>query len=114
MSTVGFGDLTGRTQGEYVFSMILEMYGVLLGSALVVVVTQFVVGLQQTNFADVLTEKLHGLDVWTKKLENSTLGYFMPAELYTDCQKYIKEAFEKDNNMILEEFNFYQRLDTRL
>ena len=107
MTTVGFGDLTGRTSNEYIFSMVLEMYGVIIGSLLLVVCTQFIISLQQLDQASVLSWKLQYLDVWTKKLERSNIGYYLPAEVYLDCHKFIREAFEKDNNMILEQFSFY-------
>lgn len=40
MTTVGFGDYTGKTSMEYVVSMICELYGLILSSLLLGIIVQ--------------------------------------------------------------------------
>ena len=69
ITTVGYGDFTGKTPYEYVFSIILEFLGLsffsfLMGSINTIFNTK-------DNFNDLIEEKLQSLDVWIKKLEKS-------------------------------------------
>jgi hypothetical protein len=69
VTTVGYGDFTGKTSEEYVFSIILEFLGLsffsfLMGSINTIFNTK-------DNFNDLIEEKLNSLDVWIKKLEKS-------------------------------------------
>ena len=69
MTTVGYGDYTGKTSAEYVFSIILEFLGLsffsfLMGSINTIFNTK-------DNFNDLIEAKLNALDIWIKKLEKS-------------------------------------------
>ena len=50
MTTVGFGDYTGRTSMEYVLSMICEMYGLILSSLLLGLMVQYAKVKEGTDF----------------------------------------------------------------
>ena len=106
MTTVGYGDFTGKTSAEYVFSIILEFLGLsffsfLMGSINTIFNTK-------DNFNDLIEAKLNSLDIWIKMLEKSNSNLHIQPNLYNDIRKYVENAFMYDFNLVIEEFQFYQ------
>lgn len=105
MTTVGYGDFTGKTSEEYVFSIILEFLGLsffsfLMGSINTIFNTK-------DNFNDLIEAKLNSLDIWIKMLEKSNCKLHIQPNLYNDIRKYVENAFMYDFNLVIEEFQFY-------
>ena len=69
ITTVGYGDYTGGTSSEYIFSIALEFLGLTFFSFLMGSIN----GIFNTsdNFDDLIEEKLDSLDMWIKKIEKS-------------------------------------------
>jgi hypothetical protein len=69
ITTVGYGDYTGHTSNEYIFSICLEFLGLTFFSFLMGSIN----GIFNTsdNFDDLIEEKLDSLDMWIKKIEKS-------------------------------------------
>ena len=69
ITTVGYGDFSGKTSAEYIFSIILEFLGLTFFSFLMGSIN----GIFNTsdNFDDLIEEKLDSLDMWIKKIEKS-------------------------------------------
>jgi hypothetical protein len=112
VTTVGYGDFTGKTPYEYVFSIILEFLGLsffsfLMGSINTIFNTK-------DNFNDLIEEKLQSLDVWIKKLEKSNSKVHIQPNLYNDIRKYVENAFLYDFNLVIEEFQFYQQITPKM
>jgi hypothetical protein len=103
--TVGYGDYTGQTSNEYIFSIILEFLGLTFFSFLMGSIN----GIFNTkdNFDDLIEEKLDSLDMWIKKIEKSNKPYHIQPTLYNDIRKYVEQAFLYDFNLVIEEFQFY-------
>lgn len=69
ITTVGYGDYSGATSEEYIFSIVLEFLGLTFFSFLMGSIN----GIFNTsdNFDDLIEEKLDSLDMWIKKIEKS-------------------------------------------
>jgi hypothetical protein len=103
---VGYGDYSGSTSGEYIFSIALEFMGLTFFSFLMGSIN----GIFNTsdNFDDLIEEKLDSLDMWIKKIEKSNKPFHIQPTLYNDIRKYVEQAFLYDFNLVIEEFQFYQ------
>lgn len=72
---MGYGDYTGATPNEYVFSIVLEFLGLtffsfLMGSINTVFNTS-------DSFDDMIEGKLDSLDLWIKKIEKSNKPFYI-------------------------------------
>ena len=73
ITTVGYGDYTGATQSEYIFSIVLEFMGLTFFSFLMGSITS--IFSTSDNFDDLIEQKLDSLDMWIKKIEKSNKPY---------------------------------------
>jgi hypothetical protein len=112
ITTVGYGDYTGKTSHEYLFSIILQFIGLIFFSFLMGSIN----GIFNTsdNFEDLIDEKLDSLDMWIKKIEKSNKPFHIQPYLYNDIKDYINQAFLYDYNLVIEEFTFYQLMTPRM
>jgi hypothetical protein len=63
----------------------------------------------ENQFADVIQGKIENLDWWLQKLDKAE-SHQIPGPLYYSIRSFVKAAFEKDFNMIIEDFDFYFKL----
>lgn len=115
LTTVGYGDYSGFTSDEYLFTIALEFCGLNLFALLTVQIEPLVT--PEIDFSAMLMIKIDKLDVWIKKMQqaNSTIrSYYLPANLYMSISENVEEAFKNDHNLIIEEFDFYQQLAPRV
>ena len=106
ITTVGYGDYTGATSQEYIFSIILEFLGLTFFSFLMGSINGIFSA--SDNFEDLIEEKLDSLDMWIKKIEKSNKPFHIQPTLYNDIRRYVEQAFYFDFNLVIEEFSFYQ------
>ena len=69
ITTVGYGDYSGSTSEEYIFSIALEFMGLTFFSFLMGSINS--IFNTSDNFDDLIEEKLDSLDMWIKKIEKS-------------------------------------------
>jgi len=112
LSTVGYGDYSGSTSNEYIFSIALEFMGLTFFSFLMGSIN----GIFNTsdNFDDLIEEKLDSLDMWIKKIEKSNKPFHIQPTLYNDIRRYVEQAFLYDFNLVIEEFPFYQQITPKM
>ena len=112
ITTVGYGDYSGKTSEEYIFSIILEFLGLTFFSFLMGSIN----GIFNTSdsFDDLIEEKLDSLDMWIKKIEKSNKPFHIQPTLYNDIRKYVEQAFKYDFNLVIEEFSFYQQITPKM
>jgi hypothetical protein len=112
ITTVGYGDYSGSTSDEYIFSIALEFLGLTFFSFLMGSIN----GIFNTsdNFDDLIEEKLDSLDMWIKKIEKSNKPFHIQPTLYNDIRKYVEQAFLFDFNLVIEEFPFYQQITPKM
>jgi hypothetical protein len=73
ITTVGYGDYTGSTNNEYLFSIGLEFLGLTFFSFLMGSITSLFS--TTDDFDSLIEEKLDFLDMWIKKIEKSNKPY---------------------------------------
>ena len=108
ITTVGYGDYSGSTQNEYIFSICLEFLGLTFFSFLMGSINKLFS--TQDSFDSLMEEKLDALDLWIKKIEKSNKPFHIQPTLYNDIKKYVEQAFKHDFNLVVEEFDFFQQL----
>jgi len=109
---VGYGDYSGKTQNEYIFSILLEFLGLTFFSFLMGSITS--IFSTSDNFDDLIEQKLDSLDMWIKKIEKSNKPFHIQPTLYNDIRKYVEQAFLYDFNLVIEEFSFYQQITPKM
>ena len=102
ITTVGYGDYSGSTSEEYIFSIALEFMGLTFFSFLMGSINS--IFNTSDNFDDLIEEKLDSLDMWIKKIEKSNKPFHIQPTLYNDIRKYVEQAFLYDFNLVIEEF----------
>jgi len=112
LTTVGYGDIRGYSEGEYIFTMAVEFIGIGVFS--------FIMGSINTVFiahdssADIIEKKIENIEVWAMRLDNANPQKILPADLYDKIQKYIEASLLLDFNFIVEDYPFFEQLKPRL
>ena len=108
ITTVGYGDISGSTTNEYLFSMCVEFIGLTFFSFLTGTISVMFSGDQ--SFESLINARMEELDLWLLRLENCNSEEKIPNKLYHSIKEFIQDAFVYDFNLIIEEFNFYKEL----
>jgi hypothetical protein len=110
-TTVGYGDYSGGTNLEWWYSIFLEFFGVAFNSILIGVMSG--VFDDNSGYDSLLAAKMDELQIWTRKIELSNMmerERFLPPILYSEMNRFVRDAFLFDFNLIVEEFEMYQKL----
>lgn len=86
LTTVGYGDIYGTTEQEYIYTMIVEFIGILVFSIIMSTVNTF---LSAQGDIDIVEAKSDQVDVWLVKLDNSRMSKSLPKILYDKIKVYI-------------------------
>jgi len=86
LTTVGYGDIYGKGNSQFIFTMIVEFLGILVFSIIMSSVNQ---ALGQSGDIDIIENKIDQVDVWLVKLDNSRLSKSLPKILYEKIKVYI-------------------------
>jgi len=108
ITTVGYGDISGSTTYEYLFSMCVEFIGLTFFSFLTGTISVMFSGDQ--SFESLINARMEELDLWLLRLENCNKEEKIPNKLYHSIKEFIQDAFVYDFNLIIEEFSFYTEL----
>ena len=73
LTTVGYGDIVGVSQSEYIFQMIIEFLGIFLISILMGTINGIVE--QEPTLQDIVEERIDDLEVWLHVLDQSRNSY---------------------------------------
>lgn len=112
LATVGYGEFSGSTNGEYWFCVMIEFLGVMF----IAILTGFlakVIG-NDDSFQGFITSRMDAIDTWALKLEKSNKPRFLHSKLYSEITQNVQNAMQFDFNLIIEEFEFYQQLTPRM
>ena len=112
ITTVGYGDYSGSTEGEYIFSILVEFIGLTFFSFFMGTITELFSN--SDNFEDLIEKKLDNLDLWIKKIEKSNKPYHIQPNLYNNIRTYVEHAFKYDFNLVVEEFDFYHQITPKM
>lgn len=111
LTTVGYGDIYGTTEAEYIFTMVVEFIGILVFSIIMSTVNSF---LSAQGDIDIIEAKSDEVDVWLVKLDNSRMSKSLPKILYDKVKDYIKESLTHDHKKLIEGYDFLSQLKPRL
>ena len=112
ITTVGYGDFTGDTAEEQLYSVFVQFTGLVFFSLLMTQVTNFLNS--NDDFESLIEAHMERLDMWIKKIENSNEPYFIQPYLYYELKTYLDMAYKFDFNIAVEEFPFFYQLTDRL
>jgi len=80
ITTVGYGDISGSTTNEYLFSMCVEFIGLTFFSFLTGTISVMFSGDQ--SFESLINARMEELDLWLLRLENCNKVEKIPNKLY--------------------------------
>ena len=112
VTTVGYGDYYGATTIEYLYTIFLEFFGLVVFSVLQVAVLQLVN--HDASFNSYITEKDTNIIYWLKDLERSNFPDSLPEELYESIKLELTTSFRRDFSLIVDEFAFYHQMSPKL
>lgn len=98
LTTVGYGDIVGFTDDEYLFQMAVEFIGIGFFSFLMGSINNILV--QESKLQDIIDEKIEDLDIWLRRLDKSRINKHLPTGLYDNIKEYVEASFLMDNKLI--------------
>mmetsp|Transcript_27671 Transcript_27671/g.20788 ORF Transcript_27671/g.20788 Transcript_27671/m.20788 type:complete len:194 (+) Transcript_27671:1001-1582(+) len=111
LTTVGYGDITGSSNNEYLFQMVVEFIGIGFFSLLISSINNILV--QESKLQDIIDERIEDLDIWLRKLDKSRSNKQLPQPLYESIRDYVEASFHLDFNLI-QTYEFYEQLKPKL
>ena len=116
ITTVGYGDrgipIEDENIADVLFTLMIEFVGVLMQAVVINVMTDF--ASTQYSFASLVNDKMEPLQLWINKIQVSNKPYFLDPSLYKKIVMTVEDALNDDFNMIIEEFEFYQKLSPKM
>ena len=106
ITTVGYGDISGSTTKEYLFSMCVEFVGLTFFSFLTGTISVMFTGDQ--SFESLMNARLEELDLWLLRLENCNSEEKIPNTLFQSIKEFMKDSFVYDFNQIIEDYDFFK------
>ena len=115
ITTVGYGDYSGGTSLEYLFTLGVELFGFIIFAALEIAVLKLV-GITGSAKQHILQMEMEA-DVqallWLRKLELANYGQSIPPKLLREVKHSLSDAQHNDINLI-QEGGFYDLLKPQL
>ena len=87
ITTVGYGDISGSTTPEYIYSMCVEFIGLTFFSMLTGTISTMFSGDQ--SFESLINARMEELDLWLLRLENCNKQEKIPNKLYHSIKEFI-------------------------
>jgi len=79
LTTVGYGDYAGGTTREYLITLVFEFTGFCYNAVLISIMSN--VFASASNFEDLLSERLDGMQLWIKRIELSYKPFYLHPKL---------------------------------
>ena len=97
LTTVGYGDIYGKTEIEQGYMMILEFLGIFMFSIFMGTISELFG--HEPQLSDIIDERMEELDVWLRKLDKSRTG-LLPRTTYDAIKDFVLKSFFHDFNLI--------------
>ena len=110
LTTVGYGDIYGKTHYEQLYMMILEFLGIFMFSIFMGTISDLLG--HEPQLSDIIDERMEELDVWLRKLDKSRTG-LLPRTTYEAIKDFVLKSFFHDFNLIRGE-EFFDQLKPRI
>lgn len=111
-TTTGYGDYTGGTKAEYLYTLFIEFTGVIVFVVLMYLVGNIVA--DDDTFELFFQERILQFDIWYTRIEKCKQAKHMSSELYLDMYDNIAVAMYSDYNIIIEEYPFFEKISPNL
>mmetsp|Transcript_35460 Transcript_35460/g.46675 ORF Transcript_35460/g.46675 Transcript_35460/m.46675 type:complete len:213 (+) Transcript_35460:2-640(+) len=113
ITTVGYGDYTGGTSLEYVFTFGIEFFGFVIFAALQIAILQILK--VESSFASYVSSRDFEVLMWLRRIEKSgaASARSMPHRLYHEMRSHLYWAGRRNYDVVTE-FGFYQKLPPNL
>ncbi len=112
VSTTGYGDYTGGTRVEYLFTIFIEFTGVIVFVVLMYLVDNIVS--TNSSFTAFFFDKIRQFDIWFTLVEQCKQPKHMSPELYLTMYENISVSMYSDYNILIEEHTFFDNISPRL
>ena len=105
LTTVGYGEVKGNSENEYLFVMFVEFVGIMFFS--------FIMGSINSILADSETdpwdifELKEKCDIWLNNLEKQVKSKVIPNELYSAIKFYVVEQISYEHNRLLKDHDLF-------
>ncbi|OMJ71118.1 hypothetical protein SteCoe_30750 [Stentor coeruleus] len=97
-SSVGYGDITPKNNGEYIYAMCIEFVGIMFFAYLMGNVSNYLSNFQLTD--ETANERERELERWLLMLDGFRHDKTMPQQLTTKIRDYFHGCWSKDNSYI--------------
>ena len=108
ITTVGYGDYSGKSTNELIFTMFLQFIGLTFFALLMTSVNNII--FRKTRFDNLIEAKQENLELWMSKLEDANKKKILENSMYKDIKRYMANAMLHDHNMIIDEYKFFDQL----
>lgn len=110
--TVGYGDITPKTDNEVVFTMFVQMQGIVFFAYLMGKVTTFVSDYSKKHYSG--SEKESDLNRWLFQLDSSNTRKYMQHKLEAKIIEYFKFTWKHEQLSTLLESSYVMRMPQKL
>lgn len=97
-SSVGYGDITPKNNGEYIYAMIIEFIGIMFFAYLMGNVSNYLSNFQLSE--ETANERERELEKWLLMLDGFRHDKTMPQSLTTKIREFFLSSWSKDNSYI--------------
>ena len=112
VTTLGYGDYSGGTTLELLYSLLLMFFGLLVFATMETAVRQVVH--HDPSYTQVIINVDHKITLWLLALDSSSKSTSLPADLYSTVRQELWRSFVNDHRLIIDEFSFYQELTPKM
>ena len=112
LTTVGYGDITGATYQEQLFTMAVEFIGIAF-FALIMGSINKTLG-QESGMLDIIEDRLQAVDLWLLKLDSTRKEKWLPRPIYEKIKEFINSSLRHDFDMLVDGFAFFDQLKPSL
>ena len=114
MTTVGYGHASYQSSNELLYIIFLEVVAT-ISQAVAIIVLSAGLNVGSAAFNNLLEERLDGADKWLVfRLEAAAKNGHLSNDLARKLETAWRWSFSKDHNMIVEEFDFYEKLTPKM
>ena len=114
VTTVGYGHASYQSSNELLYIIFLEVVAT-ISQAVAIIVLSAGLNVGSAAFNNLLEERLDGADKWLVfRLEAAAKNGHLSNDLARKLESAWRWSFSKDHNMIVEEFDFYEKLTPKM
>jgi len=89
LSTLGYGDIYGKTNEEYLYTMGVEFIGVFIFAYMMSNINNLIQKLNDDHL-EILEGKSEELDQWILKLDRANIDKKLPSELFDEIKNFFR------------------------